>query len=219
MTEGHTPALSGGQVDLSPSFVVESSTLKGAEFIAPNVGSATVVTATIGGTYAVGDVVRLTLTSNDESTQKWRKSYRHTVQVNATAVNDVAAALGAQIERDGQEVRTPYTASTAGAVITITAKTDDKNALVGLEYVNSAAGTIVLGGSAAVISEGQPSDLVDRGVDPADINLAQYDTVRIKYEPTEAVPNIDNKTPKPREIFWYGTPGEGSALATLINGL
>lgn len=215
-TEGHTPTETAGMVDLSPEFVVEKSELKGAISISPAAGSASTFTVTLAGTYAVGDKIVVGIQSNDSSNQFWTKAYSHTVQTGATSVTAIATAITAKINADGQN-DAPYTATSLAGVITVTAKNNDKRSLTRTVYTNSSAGTIVASAVSTTISEGQPQDLIDKGVDPALITLAAYDTVRIDYEATTPIGDIDASVGFNREIFWYGTPGEGAALATLIN--
>jgi phage tail sheath gpL-like len=216
LTEGHTPANTGGMVDLSPEFIVEKDELKGAIAISPNAGSPSTFTVTLAGTYAVGDKIVVSIQSNDRSTQLWTKAYTHVVQAGSTSVTAIATAITAKIAADGMN-DAPYTATSAAGVITIVAKTNDKRALARTVYTNSSAGTIVASAVATTISEGQPQDLIDKGVDPSLINLASYDTVRIDYEADAPIGDIDASVPFNREIYWYGTVGEGATLATLIN--
>jgi hypothetical protein len=220
IAEAHVPANTGGFIDLTPQFKAEAESyvLKDAVLIAPAVGSPSEADITIAGTYSAGDEVRVTLTSNATSRQVWRKSYVYEVQP-ADTNNDIAAAMNALIAADGLQVETPYTSSVATNVITVVAKTDDKQALQGEVYTDSAAGTITFVLTPAVISEGQPSDLVDRGIDPLDINLAQYDTVRVTYCPQVAQPFIDTPVGKSVEIYLYLTVGNGAGVVTLIQGL
>ncbi|MHA2053560.1 MAG: hypothetical protein ACW99F_08185 [Candidatus Hodarchaeales archaeon] len=217
IAEGHTPALTDGMIDLSPKYIVPKSSLTKALFIAPAVGVPGFVTTTIAGTYAVGDEVRLTITSNLTSRQQWRKSYVHVVETGATAVNDVAAALGALVEADISSEAPYASVSVLANVITITQKGDDKRGLVAYDYTDSAAGTITSVITHTVISEGQPDDLVDRGIDASEINLTSYDTVRIALNAEAPIPFIDAVGAVAKEIFWFGTTGEGGALETLIN--
>jgi hypothetical protein len=217
LTEGHTPANTGGIVDLSPSFKVAKADLISALFIAPAVGVAGKLVTTFAGTYAVGDLIRLTMTSNGTSAQLWRKSYQLTVQAGATSVTAIAAAFAALVSAD-VSATSPYASATSAlGVLTVTQKGDDKRALVGYEYTDSAAGTVATVQTSTVVSEGQPSDLVDRGVAAEDINLASYDTVRIDFNAEAAIPFIDSVGATRKEVYWYGTTGEGANLATLIN--
>jgi len=220
VAEGHTPAVTAGFLDLTPSFKVPSHTMKGAIFIAPAVGAAGNVAITLGGTYAVGDQVRITLSSNLVSGQFWSKSYLVEVQAGATALADIALALANKMNRDVANANAPLaSAVAAGAVVTVTQKGDDKRGLADYDWTDSAAGTIAIVNTATTISEGQPDDLYDRGVAPEDVNLASYDTVKIVFDADSASPFIDSRGVQVKEIYWYGTPGEGNALATLINGL
>jgi hypothetical protein len=219
VAEGHVPALTDGRVDLTPGFVVDAADLKGALNVVYAAGAVDSIDITIGGTYAVGDEVKITMVSNATSRQLWRKTYTHIVEAGATAVGDIAAALNALIAADGEANETPYTSTVALGVITVVAKTDDKRAIQATVYTTSVAGTIAEVLTPGTISEGNPSDLEDKGVSPSDINLATYDTVRIKYEPTVAQPFIDMRGAKQIEIFLYTDAGAGAAIETLINGL
>lgn len=217
IAEGHTPALTAGNIDLSPKYVVAKTELTKAIFIAPAVGVAGFQTTTIAGTYAVGDELKLTFTSNLTSRQLWRKAYSYTVPTGGTAVGDIAAAIGALISAD-ISASAPYaTVGVVAGVITTTQLGDDKRGLVAYDYTDSVAGTIVSVATVTVISEGQPDDLVDKGISADDINLASYDTVRIALNVEAAIPFIDSVGSSAKEIFWFGTPGEGANLATLVN--
>lgn len=216
LAEGHVPSLTAGVIDLAPDFKVPASTLKNAVFIAPAAGTAFNFSVTIGGTYVVGDEIVVTVLSNDNSTQKWRKSYKYVVPAGGTANNSIAAAINQLIQADAIG-DAPYTSSVAANVVTITHKEDDSKGLEGIGFTNSTAGTIAIGALTGTISEGNPQDLIDRGIDPNDINNASYDTVRIIYEAEAPVASIDSNGPRLREIFWYGDTGTGANLATLIN--
>lgn len=220
IAEAHVPALTGTEVDITPSFIVQADELAGAVFIAPVPGAPGFINFTIGGTYAVGDDVRITITSNITNRQLYRKSYVHTVEAGGTATTAIATALGAKIAADLNQSNTPYSnVVVLGSVITVTQLDDDKQGLKSVEYTDSALGNIVAVATPTVISEGQPSDLIDRGIDAANINLAFYDTVRIDLHADAAIPFIDSEGATAREIYWYGTPGNGAAFAALINSL
>lgn len=212
----NTPANTGGVINLTEKFSVKASELKSAISIAAVAGVAGFLTVTIAGTWAVGDQVRLTITSNLTSRQQWRKSYVHTVLAGATSVTDVATALRKLVEAD-ISAEAPYaSASNVAGVITITQKDDDKRGLVGYVYTDSAAGTIVNVPTATVISEGYPSDLVDKGIPAEDITAATYTTVRIELHAEVPVPFIDTVGALSKEIYWYGTPAQAAALVALI---
>jgi hypothetical protein len=217
IAEGHTPANTGGLVDLTPSFKVQKSELISALNIAPVTGVAGKLVVTIAGTYAVGDLVRITITSNLTGRQLYRKTFVHTVVSGGTSVTAIATALANKIAAEVGSNSPFASATNAAGVITITQVGDDKVGLVGYVYTDSAAGTIANVPTTTTISEGQPSDLVDRGIDSSEINLAAYDTVRIDLHAENAIPFIDAEGAVAKEIYWFGTPGEGSTLATLIN--
>lgn len=223
IAEGHTPAVTGSEVDLTPSFIVQTNELRNSNpvLIVPAAGTAGNIVWTIaGGGYAVGDLVRITIVSNLVGRSLYRKSYVHEVQAGATSNNDIATALGAKIAADLDKDNTPYSnVVVATNTITVTQLDDDKQGLKGYEYTDSAAGTIAGVATPTTISEGQPSDLIDKGIDAADINLASYDTVRITLNADAPIPFIDSRGTTAREIYWFGTPGQGTLLVTLINGL
>lgn len=217
IAEAHVPANTGGIVDLTPSFKVEKSELKGAVLVVSAAGVPSSLAITIGGgPFLAGDKIVIALQSNQRSTQKWTRTYAHTVQAGATSLNAIAAAINAKIAADGIG-DAPYTSSVAGPVVTVVAKTDDSRALTFTTFTTSSAGTVVGVLTSATISQGQPQDLIDAGIDPALINLAAYATVRIDFE--ASVPgNIANSiVGNAKEIVWYGTPANGAGLVTLIN--
>ncbi len=217
IAEGHTPALSAaGNIDLSPKYVVPKSTLIKALNITPVLGVAGFLTVTFAGTYAAGEFLRLTITSNLTNRQQWRKSYTYTVVAGDT-VTYIAAAFEALVSADISEISPYALAVSAVGVLTITQKGDDKRGLVGYTHTDSAAGTMVNVPTLTTVSEGYPSDLEDRGIDASEINLATYDTVRIALNAEAPVPFIDSVSAVAKEIFWFGTPGQGALLATLIN--
>jgi len=221
IAEGHTPANTSGVVDLAPDFKVPAHTLKATAIaISPVTGVPGKIVYTFAGTYAVGDTVRLTITSNLTSGQLWNKSYVHTVLSGATTVTDIAAAFASQMSRDVANANAPLaSAVNAAGVLTVTQKGDDSRGLTTVKYTNSTAGTVTPVITQTVISEGQPSDLIDNGIPAEKINLATYDTVLINYYPDAATPFIDSANSKAITMVWYGTVGEGATLAALINAL
>lgn len=218
IAEGHTPANIGGMVDLTPNFKVQKSELISALNIVPVTGVAGILTITIAGTYAVGDLVRVTITSNLIGRQLYRKTFAHIVEAGLASVTNIAAAIASKLAAEAGLADSPLaSAVSAAGVITVTQVGDDKIGLVGYVFTDSAAGTIANAPTTTTYSEGAPSDLVDKGIDASEINLAAYDTVRIDLHAEAAVPFIDAEGAVAKEIFWYGTPGEGTTLATLIN--
>jgi hypothetical protein len=217
IAEGHTPLLAAdGTIDLTPGYVVPETSLKKAIFVAPVVGAAGYLTTTFASTYVSGDFIRLTITSNLTNRQQWRKSYTYSV-VSGDTVTIIAAAFASLISAD-MGMNSPYaSAVSALGVLTVTQKGDDKRGLVGYDYTDSAAGTMVTVATQTVYSEGQPSDLIDKGIDAMAINLASYDTVRIAANPEAPIPFINAVGAVASEIYWFGSPGEGANLATLIN--
>ena len=217
IAEGYTPQLlADGTIDLTPGYIVPKTSLKKAIFIAPNAGTAGKLVVTFAGTYVSGDFIRFTTTSNLTNRQQWRKSYTYSVVSGDTATT-IAAAMASLIAAD-MGMNSPYaSAVSALGVLTVTQKGDDKRGLVGYDYTDSAAGTMVTVATQTVYSEGQPSDLMDKGIDALAISLASYDTVRIAANPEAAIPFINAVGAVASEIYWFGTPGKGAALAVLVN--
>jgi hypothetical protein len=217
LAEGHTPALTAGKVDLSPSFVVSAESLKGAVSHVYAAGTARTLTVTFAGTYAAGDVVKVTVVDNSESRQIWRKQYQYTV-VSGDTVTTIANAVEALIDAD---TAAPYTASNVAGVLTITASQTLKNTLVGYVYASSTLGTIAyVAGVAGTVSSGTPAQLIAAGVDADLITNATFDVVTIQYNPSEDQNFTDGTVDgKGIELTWYGDAGEGVALAALINAL
>ena len=214
--EAHVPTLTAGMIDITPSFIVPTSALAGQAtsmaVIGQAAGVAALNTITLAGVPAAGDEYTITLVSNVPSAQLWRKTYYYTVQPG-DVLNDVAQALGDQIEADGTQAETPYTAATAAPVITVTSKSDDSQSLACTVFTNAVAATIVVVFTAATISEGQPSDLVDHSIPAGDILSATYDTYRFEYRPTVAQPFIDMEGKKSIEVYYYSATGGGGAAA------
>jgi len=212
--EAHVPANTGGMIDITPSFVVPANSLAGQAPTMAVIAAAAGVPAqnviTFGGVFVAGDEITVSVTSSATSRQLWRKSYYYTVQPG-DALNDVAQAVGDQIQADGEQSETPYTGATAAPAVTIALKSDDTSSLNVTVYTNSAAGTLTPVAGAATISEGQPSDLLDKGIPAADILSASYDTYRFEYSPTVAQPFIDMKGKKSIEIYFYSATGSGGA--------
>ncbi len=214
--EAHVPALAAGMVDITPSFIVPTNALSGQAptmaVIAAAVGVPCEEVITLGGVYAAGDEVTITLVSSVATAQLWRKSYYYTVQPG-DALNDVAQALGDQIEADGLQTSTPYTSSTAAPVITAVSKSVNSFSLMCVVHTNSAAGTIGTVYGAPTISEGQPDDLLEHGIPATEILSASYDTYRFEYRPTTAQPFIDMEGKKSIEVYFYATNAGGGAAA------
>ena len=222
--EAHSPSLTAGMIDITPSFVVPTNSLAGQATSMAVIAAATGVPAqnviTFGGTFVAGDDITVTVVSSATSRQLWRKSYYYTVQPG-DALNDVATAIGNQIEADGLQSETPYTGAVAAPAVTIALKSDDTDSLNVTVYTNSAAGTLTPVATAATISEGQPSDLLDKGIPAEDILSATYDTYRFEYRPTVAQPFIDMEGKKSIEIYFFSATGGGgaAALKALIDAL
>ena len=83
IAEGHTPSNTAGVVDLSPKYSALKTELKSALFIAPASGVPGFLTITFDRSYAVGDLVKVTITSNLTSGQLWSKTYTHKVNLNS----------------------------------------------------------------------------------------------------------------------------------------
>lgn len=222
----NTPASTGtpAKINVTDNFNPFRSELKAVVSLAAAVGTAGFQTVTFGGAYAVGDEIRLTITSNLVSRQLWRKSYVHTVQAGGTALAAISAAFAALVQADVNNVlNSPYASVVDnGGNIVITQFDDDKRGLVAYTFTDSAAGTIGAVLTPTVISEGQPSDLEDRGVSADDIAaygpipVGGFTTLRITLHSEVAIPFIDSQGATAKEIFWYGTAAQAATLAGLI---
>ena len=215
-----------GNFELAPNYVIPSTYLKGANVvvIAPNAGTAGKVDVTIGGTYAIGDQVKLTIESNATSRQKFVKTYVLDIDsvLAAGTNNDIAEALLQKFKSELNAGLVDYpiaSVSRVGAVVTITQKGDDKRGILAYEFTDSASGTIAVATTLTTISEGQPSDLVDKGISADDITLASYDTVKIELNIEVAQPFIDSKGTVVKELYWFGVVGKGANLSTAIAAL
>jgi len=223
--ETHVPANTAGVIDITPSFKVPASSLAGQAptmaVIAQNAGTAAQEVITLAGTYAVGDEVRITLVSNDTSRQLWRKSYSVTVQPGFTAVADIAEDLSNQIALDGASTECPYTSSFLVGVITVVAKSVEKDSMNATVFTNSASGIIGAVRANGVLSEGQPADLEAKGIPADEILSATYDTYRFEYRPTTPQPFIDMAGRKSIEIVFFSKTGSTGAadLKALIDVL
>ena len=222
--ETHVPLLTAGMIDITPSFVVPTNSLAGQAPTMAVIAAAAGVPAqnviTFGGVFVAGDEITVSVTSSATSRQLWRKSYYYTVQPG-DALNDVAAAIGNQISADGEQAETPYTGALAAPAVTVALKSDDTDSLNVTVWTNSAAGTLTPVPTGATISEGQPSDLLDKGVPAEDILSASYDTYRFEYRPTVAQPFIDMEGKKSIEVYFFSATGGGgaAALKALIDAL
>jgi hypothetical protein len=222
----YTPAVDAeGNVLLSPDYSVPSSFLKDAKtlFIAPAVGVAGTLAVTFAGTgFSIGDTVRLNIESNLTSRQKFVKSYVVEITSVLSTVTLIAAEFVKKFNREINAGLLDYpiaSATSALGVLTITQKGDDKAGLIATTYTDSAGGTIVSVPTPTVLSEGQPSDLVDKGIASADIVLGSFDTVKIELNIEAAIPFIDSKGTIVKELFQYVSPGKGTLVVALINGL
>jgi len=222
LTEAYVPTVTGAGsnavINLSPDYSVPLSWVSNDVAFVAEAGTAGKAVVTFAGTYAVGDFVRVTLTTQERSSQVLTKSYTHTVQAGAISVTAVAAAFAALITADINSGLSEYyaTAANVAGVLTVTQAQPEKRAIQCVAYTDSAAGTTAVVITATVVSEGQPSDLVARGIPAGDINLASYDTVKLIVAADSASPFIDSRGKTVREIYWYGSNPQGAVLAGLI---
>ncbi len=216
LAEGFDTTEVGGVITLAPDFTAPSESLSSAILVAADPGTASDSVVTFAGTYVVGDQIRVSVTVA-RSNQKATKSYVYTV-LAADTVTTIAAAFAGFISADiANGLSELASATSALGVLTITSSSVDSNNMQTVVYTDSAAGTVGVVNNAATFSEGQPSDLVAKGVPAGDINLASYDTVKIVLKADAAIPFIDSVGKTVKEIYWYGTPGKGAALVTQVN--
>ena len=222
LAEAYVPSVTGSGsnavINISPDYSVPLWWVSEAVTVVAAAGTAGDAVVTFAGTYAIGDFVRVTLTTQARSSQVLTKSYTHTVQSGATSVTAVATAFAALITADINAGLSEYYASAinAAGVLTITQAEPESKAIQCVAYTDSAAGTAVVVVTPTVVSEGQPSDLVARGIPAGDINLASYDTVKFIVAADAASPFIDSQGKTVREIYWYGSNPQGAVLAGLI---
>lgn len=213
------PAEAGGIISLSPVYKFPSAWLSEAINKVAATGAAGTSVTTFASTFAAGDQVKLTFTSNAQSSTFYRKTFTLDVQTGATSVTAIAAAFAAMITAEiANGASGIYASATSLAgVLTVTQSGDDKRALLGFAGVTSTAGTATVVNTGTTYSEGQPSDLVDKGIAASSITLATYDTVRIKLKADSASPFIDSDGKVIKEIYWFGENPNGADLVTLVN--
>ena len=223
------PTEAGGLFTLAPDFVIKGETLRNATAIniAEEAGLAGKFTVTIGGTYAIGDQVKVTVASNLTSRQKFVKTY--TVEVTSALAgnnNAIASALEAKFaaELGAGLIDYPFSASSVATnVVTVTQNGDDSKGLEVYAHADSGAGTVAIVVTNTTISEGQPSDLVDAGIPADKIVSAQYKTIIVPFNLEVAQPFIDSKgvVVKELKIFASATtaPTYATELQTLIDAL
>lgn len=221
--------VSGGYITFAPDFKLPTDAVKGSEVIVvtPEVGVAGKLDVTIAGTYDEGDRVKLTIESNLTSRQKFLKSY--TVAVTKALAgnnNAIAAKLAEKFTSELNAGLIDYpiaSVSVATNVVTITQVGDDKFGIKGYGYADSASGTIAIAETKTVKSEGYPDDLVDAGIASDNIDLATYDTVRLKLNLEVAQPFINSKGIQVKELIFFcastGAPSEGAEVKTVIDAL
>jgi len=178
-----SPSTSGGIVTLAPDFAVPEAALANVTSInvAQQSGTAGYVEITIASSstgYVIGDEIKVTVSSNLTSRQKFRKTY--TVEVTkaiydstpANTQDNLALALKNKIQReiDAGLIDYPFASVGVGVggasnnVVRITQSGDDSHGLEVFVYTGSTLGTIASAITDTTISEGQPSDLTDAGI-------------------------------------------------------
>lgn len=221
-----SPSVSGDLVTLAPDFVVTADSIRNKTAInkAAAVGVEGNFTVTIAGTYAEGDEVKVTVSSNLTSRQKFLKSY--TVDITSDLAGDnnaIAAALGAkfQAELDAGLIDYPFSGvSVATNVVTVTQNGDDSKALEVYSFADSLAGTVATALTATTISVGQPSDLVDAGIPSDKIVAASYAEVVFPYDLQVAQPFIDSKGAVRKELKIFASAvNYATDLQTIIDAL
>ena len=221
LSEGFTPTVdTNGFLSLSTKFKLPLSFFKKAVLLTPVSGTKGYVTITFAGTYAIGDVIRVTFTAR-RSGQDYRKSFVLDVVAGITTLTQIAdyfeALILAEIANGGNDVFSA--ASNIAGVLTVTQANDDKIGIMTYVDTDSAAGTVTAVATNTVRSEGQPSDLVDNGIPSGDINLASYDTVRIEMNAEVPGQFIGTVGTEASEVVVYLTPGKGAILANIINNV
>lgn len=219
VTAAYTPALGADDfVDLSAKVKVHKDTLKFADFIAPATGVASTFTLAFTGTWAAGETVLVTIFSHQSSPQVWTKRYYYEVQTGDTNTI-IATYFKNAIASDGASSECPYSATISTATVTVTAKDNYTRALMRFTNTVTTSGVLTVSAVTQTISQGKVADLLRHGVNAADITLASYDTVRIILDPEDQDHGLASDGVPVKEIYWYGTPGQGVLLETLINSL
>lgn len=189
---------------------------------ATNAGTKGTGIVTFGGTYAVGEQVRVTV-SLPHSGQQLIKSYVHTVVAGGTATTAIATAVAALITADiSAGLEGLDSAIAGGSAVTLTQTSVTKQVIGGttpvnlVAYTDSAAGTAVVTGTDVVIAQGTPAIIEAEGVDPDEIGLASYSTVLLKAKVDGAFPFIDSDGKTITEIKFYSTPAITAALIAAL---
>jgi len=216
------PVNTNGMVTLAPDFVVPEASLLGVSAIdiGAQAGTAGSVAITFAGTYLAGDQAKVTFSSNLTASQKFRKTYTIDVVTGATGTTAIAVSLVSKIQReiDAGLIDYPFASvSNSAGVVTVTQVGDDSNGLEVFVYTASTNGTIESLITDTVISEGQPSDLVDAGIPADKITETSYNTVCLPYNSQVAQPFIDSKGEVAYNLKIYAKhSGYKAQLATLI---
>ncbi len=226
---------------LSPDYSINGESLRNVTAInvVANGGTAGSDSIIISGTYEVGDQVKITISSNLTTSQKYRKTYtvdvsksiRSTVGTAAeqrTATNRaIADAFEAKFasEINAGLIDYPIASAVASTVLEtgkllITQSGDDKKGLESFVYASSSAGVIASTITQTVISEGQPSDLADAGIPADKITAASYTTTIVTLNIDVAQPFIDSKGTVVKDLkIFCSAAGYTAALQALINAL
>ncbi len=223
------PAVNGNvQLDSETGFGVPTSFLSNSTAIniAANGGTAQAASIVFGGTFAVGDTVKITIESNRTSKQKFVKAYSVTVDSSmvvassaATTRINVATAFKVKFEKEINAGLLDYpigSVSLSTATLVITAKSKAKASLIAYTYTDG-AGTLVNTPVTFISSEGQPSDLKAKGIKDSFIDLTSYDTVKVELDVSVAQPFIDSQGIVVKELYLFVKAGRGATVATNIN--
>ena len=232
---GAVPTASNGIFQLSPDYSINGESLRNVTAInvVANGGTAGSDSIIISGTYVIGDQVKITISSNLTTSQKYRKTYtvdvtkeekKSTDTLTNRAIADVFAAK-IQSEINAGLIDYPIAsvvASTVGATgkLLITQSGDDKKGLESFVYASSSAGAIASTITQTTISEGQPSDLADAGIPADKITAASYTTTIVTLNIDVAQPFIDSKGTVVKDLkIFCSAAGYTAALQVLINAL
>lgn len=188
------------------SFVVNTPTR-----IATGAGTASKSVITLGGTYAVNDQIRITITIKD-SAQTLIKNFVHTV--TSVVLSDIVTSFENLITGAVLEGLPGIATAAQGpaGVLTITSSSVVSNNFSVTAYTASAAGNITPVFTGVTQAEGIPAVLLEAGIPAADITLATYDTVLLTYKQDAPIPFIDSEGKIVKEVKAFVPVGQGAGL-------
>jgi len=232
---GAVPTLVGNDIQLSPGYSINKYALKGVTAInqvgvAGTAGTDSIIFA---GTYEVGDQIKVTISSNLTTSQKYRKTYTVDVSKSLKKASNtftnkaIADAFAAKFSSEINAGLIDYpiasaVASTVGATgkLLITQKGKEKRGLETFVNSSSTAGTVVSTIVQTVYSEGQPADLEEAGIAKSEITATNYSTTTVTLDIEVAQPFIDSKGTVIKDLkIFCSAANYTTSLQTIINAI